>query len=77
LRHYRSCSESNLNGVYHNESLEDDLSSEEIGIFWKNWMGNSALKATKMMVRPKDVWFSSSNSGGGGSNEDYTQFDDF
>jgi hypothetical protein len=42
----------------------------EGGIFWKNWLGNSPLKATKMMIRPKDVWFSNSS-------EDYTQFDDF
>lgn len=70
--------ESNLNGVYRNEPSENNssLSIEEIGdggIFWKNWLGNSPLKATKMMVRPKDVWFSSGN----GSNEDYTHSDDF
>lgn len=49
-----SCAESNLNGVYCDEPLGNDYH----GIFWEHWLGDYSLKASKMMVRPKDVWFS-------------------
>lgn len=51
-----SCAESNLNGVYRDEPLGDDSRSYH-GIFWEHWHGDYSLKATKMMIRPKDVWF--------------------
>lgn len=49
-----SCAESNLNGVYCDEPLGNNYH----GIFWEHWLGDYSLKASKMMVRPKDVWFS-------------------
>jgi hypothetical protein len=64
-----------LNGIYQNELIEktlnDSFKLENNGIFWKNWLGNSPLKATKMMIRPRDMWFSNT------ANEDYYQLDDF
>lgn len=48
-----SCAESNLNGVYHNEP-KSNHSMNFSGIFWEHWLGDYSLKATKMMVRPKD-----------------------
>lgn len=53
-----SCAESNLNGAYHDEPLGEH-SREYKGIFWEHWLGDYSLKASKMMIRPKDVWFSS------------------
>ena len=26
------------------------------GIFWEHWLGDYSLKASKMMVRPKDLF---------------------
>lgn len=49
-----SCAESNLNGLYRDEPLGNNYR----GIFWEHWLGDYSLKATKMMLRPKDVWFS-------------------
>lgn len=51
---HSSCAESNLNGVYQDEPLGNNYH----GIFWEHWLGDYSMKATKMMIRPKDVWFS-------------------
>jgi Fibrinogen beta and gamma chains, C-terminal globular domain len=39
--------------MYRDEPLGNDYN----GIFWEHWLGDYSLKATKMMLRPKDVWF--------------------
>lgn len=52
-----SCAESNLNGIYHDEPLGESSRNYK-GIFWEHWLGDYSLKASKMMIRPKDVWFS-------------------
>jgi hypothetical protein len=52
-----SCAESNLNGVYRTEPLGEDSRNYK-GIFWEHWLGDYSLKASKMMIRPKEVWFS-------------------
>lgn len=52
-----SCAESNLNGIYHDEPLGQQ-SRKYKGIFWEHWLGDYSLKASKMMIRPKDVWYS-------------------
>ncbi|CRK95275.1 CLUMA_CG008643, isoform A, partial [Clunio marinus] len=54
---FKSCAESNLNGIYRDEPLGGD-SRNYHGIFWEHWLGDYSLKATKMMIRPKDFWLS-------------------
>lgn len=54
INSFTSCAESNLNGVWRDEPLGNEYQ----GIFWEHWLGDYSLKASKMMVRPKDVWFS-------------------
>ena len=67
------CAESNLNGIYEPSGIFTNKSEgiTNVGIFWKNWLGMSPLKASRMMIRPRDVWFN-----GNMSVEDYNQLDD-
>lgn len=44
-----SCSEANLNGVYHNTPLGHNY----VGIMWELWRGDYSLKKTRMMIRPR------------------------
>jgi hypothetical protein len=48
-----SCSESNLNGKYY----ETPTDHRFMGIIWERWLGDYSLAKTKMMIRPKEVWF--------------------
>jgi len=45
-----SCFESNLNGEYHDDPLDNDYYK---GIIWELWRGDYSLKSSKMMVRPR------------------------
>ena len=42
--------ESNLNGEYHDDPLDNDYYK---GIIWELWRGDYSLKSSKMMVRPR------------------------
>lgn len=44
-----SCSEANLNGIYHFTPLNHNY----IGIIWELWRGDYSLKKTRMMIRPR------------------------
>lgn len=46
-----SCSEANLNGIYHNTPLGHNY----IGIMWELWRGDYSLKKTRMMIRPRTM----------------------
>uniref|UniRef100_A0A182MHA9 Fibrinogen C-terminal domain-containing protein n=1 Tax=Anopheles culicifacies TaxID=139723 RepID=A0A182MHA9_9DIPT len=50
---FKRCAASNLNGKYY---LENPRSHKSTGILWESWLGDYSLKATKMMIRPKDTW---------------------
>ncbi|XP_070497828.1 angiopoietin-2-like [Chironomus tepperi] len=67
------CAESNLNGFYEPLGIFTNKSDviTKVGIFWNNWLGKSPLKASRMMIRPRDVLFN-----GNMSVEDYNQLDD-
>ena len=45
-----SCAESNLNGIY----FEEPTGHSYAGILWEHWLGDYSLKATRMMIRPKE-----------------------
>ena len=45
-----SCFESNLNGEYHDDPLDNDYYK---GIIWELWRGDYSLKSSKMMIRPR------------------------
>ena len=47
--HY-SCFESNLNGEYHENPLDNDYYR---GIIWELWRGDYSLKSSKMMIRSR------------------------
>lgn len=44
-----SCSEANLNGIYHFTPLGHNYN----GIMWELWHGDYSLKRTRMMIRPR------------------------
>ncbi|KAG5673929.1 hypothetical protein PVAND_003930 [Polypedilum vanderplanki] len=68
------CAECNLNGVYRNGGpIGNDISASTDGIYWRNWLGNSPLKASRMMIRPQEMYSNNNNN----NDEDYTQLDDF
>jgi hypothetical protein len=52
---FGNCAESNLNGVYKKNPKGNNFT----GIFWEHWLADYSLKSTKMMIRPKDVWYTS------------------
>lgn len=52
-----SCAESNLNGIYRDSPTGEDSRNYK-GIFWEHWLGDYSLKASKMMIRPKENSFS-------------------
>ena len=45
-----SCFESNLNGEYHENPLDNDYYR---GIIWELWRGDYSLKSSKMMIRSR------------------------
>lgn len=55
---YFSCIEANLNGVYRFNPSNNNY----VGIIWEKWLGDYSLKTTKMMVRPKIDWSSTSEA---------------
>ena len=48
-----SCFESNLNGEYHTDPLDNDYYR---GIIWELWRGDYSLKSARMMVRQLDYY---------------------
>ena len=48
-----SCFESNLNGEYHSDPLDNDYYR---GIIWELWRGDYSLKSARMMVRQLDYY---------------------
>ena len=48
-----SCFESNLNGEYHSDPLDNDYYR---GIIWELWHGDYSLKSARMMVRQLDYY---------------------
>ena len=47
-----SCFESNLNGEYHSNPVDNGYYQ---GLIWELWRGDYSLKSSKMMVRPKQL----------------------
>ena len=47
------CFESNLNGEYHTDPLDNDYYR---GIIWELWRGDYSLKSARMMVRQLDYY---------------------
>jgi len=47
---FHSCFESNLNGEYHENPLDNDYYR---GIIWELWRGDYSLKSSKMMIRSR------------------------
>ena len=43
-----SCFESNLNGEYHSDPIDNDYYR---GIIWELWRGDYSLKSARMLVR--------------------------
>lgn len=47
---FYSCFESNLNGEYHSNPVDN---GHYKGLVWELWKGDYSLKSSKMMIRPK------------------------
>jgi len=47
---FYSCFESNLNGEYHSNPVDNGYYK---GLIWELWRGDYSLKSSKMMIRPK------------------------
>jgi Fibrinogen beta and gamma chains, C-terminal globular domain len=50
-----SCSESNLNGRW----FDSPNGHNFMGIIWEKWLGDYSLAKTRMLIRPKELWFNS------------------
>jgi len=49
---FYSCFESNLNGEYHSNPVDNDHYK---GLIWELWRGDYSLKSSKMMIRRKEL----------------------
>ena len=61
---YCSCFESNLNGEYHSDPLDNDYYR---GIIWELWRGDYSLKSARMMVRQLDYYVDNQDNSDDGS----------